>query len=75
MKATKQNILKLLCSKAFIQGNDPDIFGIIGSYKLLNNIDEELQEALYNYIADNVGVSRTEQLTDKQRGIIDKFVK
>lgn len=62
----KSTALKLACKKAFKQGEDPNIHGVIWSYKVFLNNTEEEDQALYNYIADWIGISRETQTTADQ---------
>lgn len=66
----KSKALDLANRKAFKQGEDPNIYEVIDSYKTFENITDEEREALYNLIADANGISNEEQLTKEQYNLL-----
>lgn len=68
---TRAKALQAACRKAFRQGEDPDIIGVISSYKSLSDATDDEIEAMYNYIADWTGISIDTLLTLEQDALLE----
>lgn len=68
---------KMALERAFWKANKigerVNLHEIIYSYKALNFIDHYEEDAIYNYLADRLGFSNEELLTDEQyQLLVDK---
>ena len=57
-----------------IDGSSQNLYEIIRSYKALESLTQEQEDAIYNNICDRLGYSNKPQFTNEQGKLLNKLI-